>query len=205
MVEAGLRHVLVGVERPQAGSLNWLNKHRYGEDKATEAFHLLRDHYPEVFRQGTFITGLRDDTEESIRALLDHAHAIDLDFAAFHVCTPFPGTPLYKEAVAQGWLEERDFSKYDMFYPVMPTEHLTRDEVAHWTTWCQQNFVMKKPGRYASRMLSAQPIRRKLHWWFFLSINRVLAKQALDALQGRGKFEGFAGVNKLWKPSWYET
>jgi len=204
MVQAGLRHVLVGVERPQGGALDWLSKHRYGGDLAIEAFHILRDHYPEVFRQGTYITGIRTDTAESIRALLDHAHACDLDFAAFHPCTPFPGTPLYEEAKAKGWIEVHDFSEFDMFVPIMPTEHLTRAEVAHWTTWCQQNFVVKQPARYFRRMFSPHSVRRRLHWWFFLAINRVMVVQAWNALRGEGAFEGFAGVNKLWKPRWYE-
>lgn len=203
-VQAGLRHVLVGVERGEVDDLGWLKKHNYGWDTTVEAFHLLRDHYPEVFRQGTIITGIRSDTAESIRKLLDLAHAADLDFAAFHPCTPFPGTPLYDEALKNGWLEEHDFTNYDMFSPVMPTEHLTREEVAHWTTWCQKNFVMKKPLRYFSRMFSPHPIRRRLHQWFFLSINRVIARDAMNALTGKSAFQGFSGVNSLWKPSWYD-
>ena len=203
MVDAGLRHVLVGVEREEEG-LGFLNKHRYSKSKAVEAFHILRDFYPEVFRQGTFITGIRGDTAEDIKRLLDHAHECDLDFAAFHPCTPFPGTDLYREALEKGWLEEHDFQNYDMFYPVMPTEHLSRAEVAHWTTWCQQNFVQKKPLRYFSRLFSKHSVRRRLHWWFLLSIGRVMATQAANHVRGREKFEGFAGVNKLWKPSFYD-
>ena len=204
MVQAGLRHVLVGVERQEAG-LDFLNKHRYSEDGAVQAFHILRDHYPEVFRQGTFITGIRSDTAESIRSLLDHAHACDLDFAAFHPCTPFPGTPVYDQAKANGWMQETNFSNYDMFYPIMETEHLTREEVAHWTTWCQQNFVQKKPWRYASRLFSKHSVRRRLHWWFLLAIGRVMANQAVNHVKGVEDFQGFAGVNKLWKPKWYDA
>ena len=205
MVKAGLRHVLVGAERPANDSLGWLNKHGYGYNVAKEAFGIMKTKYPEVFRQGTFITGIRSDTAESIRNLLTYAHEIDVDFAAFHPMTPFPGTPLYDEAVRNGWIEETDFAKYDMFCPVMPTEHLSRDEVAHWTTWCQQNFVAKRPLRYFSRMFSRQPIRRRLHWWFFLTIGRVMGSQAMNHIKGDDVFEGFAGVNKLWKPAWYDA
>ncbi len=205
MVKAGLRHVLVGVERPAEEGLTFLNKHGYGYGVAKEAFGLMKRKYPEVFRQGTFITGLRQDTAESIRNLLTYAHEIDVDFAAFHPLTPFPGTPMYDEAVKNGWLEETDFAKYDMFCPVMPTEHLSRDEVAHWTTWCQQNFVAKRPLRYFSRMMSPHSIRRRLHWWFFFTIGRVLGNQMLNHVRGIETFEGFAGVNKLWKPTWYDA
>ncbi len=204
IVDAGLRHVLVGVERAATG-FDFLDKHRYSEHGAIEAFHILRDHYPEVFRQGTFITGIRSDTPESIRQLLDHAFACDVDFAAFHVCTPFPGTPLYREAVGQGWLEEHDFTRYDMFSPIMGTEHMSRAEVARWTSWAQRSFVMKKPLRYARRMFSRHRMRRRLHRWFFLSIQRVLAYQVWNAARGRARFEGFSGVNKMWKPDWYDS
>ncbi len=204
MVKAGLRHVLVGVERTDRGAYDWLNKHRYSREKTIAAFHLLRDRYPEVFRQGTFITGLRSDTAEDIRGLLDLAHEADLDFAAFHPITPFPGTPLYKQAKEAGWLEEEDFDNFDMFYPVMPTEHLSREEVAHLTAMNYRDFVGHKPLRYFKRMFSPHRNRRDMHRWFALAISRTMAMQAIDALRGRRRFEGFAGVNQLWKPRWYD-
>ena len=82
VLRAGLRHVLVGVERPSEDSLGWLNKHGYGYNIAKEDFGIMRDKYPEVFRKGTFITGVRSDSAESIRNLLSYAHEVDVDFAA---------------------------------------------------------------------------------------------------------------------------
>lgn len=204
MVEAGLRHVLVGVEREAKDDYNWLNKHRYTRERTVQAFHLLRDKYPQVFRQGTFITGLRSDTAEDIRGLLDLAHEADLDFAAFHPITPFPGTPLYDEALAKGWLEEHDFDKFDMFYPVMPTEHLSREQVAQLTADNYRDFVIRKPWRFGRRMFSRQKNRRDLHRWFAYAVSRAMTVQAMDALRGKRSFEGFAGVNQLWKPRWYD-
>lgn len=204
MVRAGLRHVLVGVERAETGDVQALDKSGYGYERTREAFLLLERKYPEVFRQGTFLTGMRDDDEGSIKKLLDYAHECHLDFAAFHTLTPFPGTPLWEQAQREGWLEEVDFSKFDMFFPVMPTRHLSRDEIARFTTWCQKNFVQKKPLRYVKGLLSRHPIRRRLHWWFLLSIGRILVRDLWQSLQGAKKFGGFASVNALWKPAWYE-
>lgn len=204
MVKAGLRHVLVGVERVGKDDYDWLGKHRYSREKTLQAFHLLRDRYPEVFRQGTFITGLRSDTAQDILDLRLLAHEADLDFAAFHPITPFPGTPLYTEAKAKGWLEETDFDNFDMFYPVMPTEHLSREEVARLTAQNYRDFVMKKPLRYGMRMFSPHRNRRDLHRWFAYAVNRAMFVQVMESLQGRRKFEGFAGVNQLWKPRWYD-
>jgi len=204
MVQAGLRHVLVGVERADSDAYDWLNKHRYTREKTVAAFHLLRDRYPQVFRQATFITGLRSDTAQDIRGLLDLAHEADLDFAAFHPITPFPGTPLFEQAKANGWLEELDFDKYDMFYPVMATEHLSREEVAQLTAANYRDFVGHKPLRYLKRMFSPYKNRRDLHRWFAFAVSRAMAVQAAESLRGHRHFEGFAGVNQLWKPAWYD-
>lgn len=204
MVKAGLRHVLVGVERASDKDYNWIEKNRYNEQQTIRAFHLLRDKYPQVFRQGTFITGLRDDSADEIRDLLRLAHEADVDFAAFHPVTPFPGTPLYDKARSEGWIEEEDFSKYDMFYPVIATKTLTRAQVAELTAANYRDFVIKKPLRYLSRMFAPEKNRRDLHRWFAFAVSRALFVNALDAARGRSQFQGFAGVNQLWKPAWYD-
>jgi len=205
MARAGLRHVLLGAERSETIDFDYLKKTNYSHDIVKQAFNVLRDHYPEVFRQGTFITGLRRDTAESIRALLSYAHECDVDFAAFHPITPFPGTPMWAEARTEGWIEEQDYENYDMFYPVMATEHLSREEISRHTQWCQQNFVSKRPLRYFSRMLSPHPIRRRLHRWFTYAIGRVVLRDLAMSMRGQKQFEGFAAANKLWKPGWYNA
>ncbi len=205
MVRAGLRHVLVGVERAETADVRSLEKTGYGYEKTREAFLLLERKYPEVFRQGTFLTGLRTDDEQSIKGLLTYAHDCHLDFAAFHPLTPFPGTPLWDQAQREGWIEENDFAKYDMFYPTMSTLHLTRDQIARVTTWCQKNFVQKQKLRYLRGLFSRYPVRRRLHWWFLLSIGRILFRDLWQSIRGRRQFGGFAAVNSLWKPTWYEA
>jgi anaerobic magnesium-protoporphyrin IX monomethyl ester cyclase len=204
MVKAGLRHLLAGADRSDFSDLSVLSKRGQNYSIVKEALDLFRIHHPEVFRQCTFITGLPDDTAESIRSLLKYAHDINVDFAAFHPLTPFPGTQMYEEAKNAGLLMDRDYSNYDMFYPVMRTRYLSQDEVAYWTQWCQSRFVSKKPFRYFSRFFSPYSIRRRLHWWFAFSISRVFLHQIVTHLSGGEKFQGFAGVNKLWKPRWYD-
>ena len=148
MVQAGLRHVLVGIERNQDEDFKTLHKPGYTRDVVKEAFHLLANKYPQVFRQGTILTGLRSDDAASIRGLLKYAHEINVDFPAFHALTPFPGTRLFQEAKEKGWIEDWDFENYDMFNPIMRTEHLDRQQVSQHTNWCYQNFVARKPLRF---------------------------------------------------------
>jgi len=204
MVRAGLRHVLVGIERSNTEDFVKLGKTGYTRDNVKEAFHLLKRKYPQVFRQGTILTGTRDDDKESIRGMLAYAHELNVDFPAFHPLMPFPGTRLWETAKNNDWIEEWDYENYDMFYPVMPTKHLTREEVSHNTQWCYKNFVGKKPLRYLSRLFSPHPIRRRLHRWFLFAIFRTLVVDLWKAVKGEKHFEGFVATNKMWKPSWYD-
>ena len=203
MVRAGLRHTLFGGERPVADELELIGKGNQPHDALLRASRLLKRKYPQVFRQATFVTGIRSETRESMERLARYSRECQLDFAAYHPIMAYPGTPLWEEASAEGWVEEEDFSNFDMFYPVMSTEHLTRAEVSSLTSKITQDFVRKQPVRYLSCMLSPMPIRRRLHWWFLYSIGRVMFNDLSRSLRGEKQFEGFGGINKLWEPPWY--
>jgi len=71
-----------------------------------------------------FIIGEPKDTTESIRKLRVFADELDPDFVIFAVLTPFPGTVLYENALKKGWIEDFNWSNYDMIHAIMPTESL---------------------------------------------------------------------------------
>jgi len=204
MVRAGLRHCLFGGERPVQQELAEVGKDNMPFDALYRASHLLKRKYPQVFRQATFTTGIRSETAESMERLAAYSREAKLDFAAYHPLMPYPGTPLWEQARAGGWIEEEEFSNFDMFYPVMRGEHLTRAEIAHLTSKITQDFVRKQPGRYLASLFSPYGIRRRLHWWFLFSIGRVMVHDLMRSLTSGEKFEGFSGINKLWKPRWYD-
>jgi anaerobic magnesium-protoporphyrin IX monomethyl ester cyclase len=205
MVRAGLRHCLFGGERPTKEELAEVGKNDMPATALSEACHLLKHKYPQVFRQATFTTGIRSETPESMARLGRFTRSCALDFAAFHPLQPYPGTPLWDQASAGGWIGEEDFSNFDMFCPVLEPEHMDRAEVATLTSKVTQEFVTKQPFRYAASLVSPHAIRRRLHWWFLFAIGRVMLHDATQALLGRKRFEGFSGLNKLWKPRWYDA
>jgi len=204
MVRAGLRHTLFGGERPEQSEMEEIGKGNLDANALLRACHLLERKYPEVFRQATFTTGIRSESAETIERLADYSRRCHLDFAAYHALQPYPGTALWRHAREQGWIEEEDFSNYDMFNPIMATEHLSREEVAHLTSKITQDFVGKQPLSYFSKLVSPHAIRRRLHWWFLFSIGRVIASDAVRSARGEKHFEGFGGITHLWKPSWYD-
>jgi len=204
MVRAGLRHCLFGGERPVAEELAEVGKNDMPATALSEACHLLKRKYPQVFRQATFTTGIRSETRASMERLGRFTRASALDFAAFHPLQPYPGTPLWEQASAAGWVEEQDFSNFDMFCPVLRPAAIDRQQVAALTSKITQEFVTKQPLRYAASLFSPHAIRRRLHWWFLFAIGRVIFYDLSQAMLGRKRFEGFSGLNKLWKPRWYD-
>ncbi|MFC1890053.1 B12-binding domain-containing radical SAM protein [Thermodesulfobacteriota bacterium] len=205
MVRSGFSHALFGGERPEDSELAWVGKTDMRADSLKEACLLLERKYPSLFRQATFITGIRSETEESMTRIGQYSRECHLDFAAYHPIMPYPGTSLWEKAKENGWIEEWDFSKYDMFYPIMPCERMSRKEVAKETQKLYMHFVMRQPLRYLGGMFSRIRIRRRLHRWFIFSMVRVIALDLWRSLMGRKSFDGFAATSKLWKPKWYNS
>lgn len=204
MVKAGLSHVLMGAERETLQDLVSIGKNDIRKDATLEACHLLERKYPSVFRQATWVTGIPEETPDSLDSLGKYVRKTHLDFAAFHPLMPFPGTELWHQYKDSPLLEEKDFSKYDMFYPVLRSHNMTREEIAYGTEKSTLDFVSKQPLRYLKGMFSPVKIRRRLHWWFAFSIGRVIMLDMWHSLLRKKAFAGFAAVSKLWKPSWYD-
>ena len=205
MVKAGFRHALIGGERPDDAELREVGKDGLRGDALLRCSHLLARKYPVVVRFSTFLTGIRSETPQSMQRLVQYAVDAKLDFAPFHPLTPFPGTPLYDEASKKGWIEETDFSKFDMFKPVMPSEHMTREEISAATLKAQLEFVSKQPLRYLAGFFSPVPLRRRLRWYLTVKMLRVVLRDLWLSIRGKKKFEGFGAIEKLWKPAWYDT
>lgn len=203
MVKAGLRHCLFGAERGDQYELEALGKHKTTPDAFYECCRLLEKKYPQVFRQACFLVGIADDTPKRLEYLSKYTRDTHVDFAAIHPYMPYPGTPSFEKY--KDLIEEWDFTKWDMFYPVMRTKHMSREEVAAWAKKISMEFINKQPWRYIKGMLSPHLLRRRLHWWFAFAFMRVYIRDIYLALKGEKKFEGYAGVQKLWKPDWYDS
>ena len=52
-----------------------------------------------------FMTGLPGETCESLQKSLDFAKELDPDFVHFSVLIPFPGTPIYMDALKRGIID----------------------------------------------------------------------------------------------------
>jgi hopanoid biosynthesis associated radical SAM protein HpnJ len=99
--ENGLRLLLVGYE---TGSQQILNNIRKGTRvdvarRFTEDCHRLG-----ITIHGTFILGLPGETRETIESTIEFAREINPHTIQVSLAAPYPGTELYRQALAGGWL-----------------------------------------------------------------------------------------------------
>ncbi len=176
MREAGAVWMLIGFDTPYESTLRDFRRDGIDESKAKQAVDLLREN--NIFSQGTFIIGERHDTLDSIKGIRDYADALNPDIATFMTLTPFPGTEIYETAKANGWIESDDWADFDMIHAVMPTEHLTVEEVQEELFKCYRAFFGSRTRRY-SALFSKNPLVKKTY--------RYMAKQTILATM-RGLF-----------------
>ncbi len=125
--ECGLRLLLVGFE---SGDQQILNNIRKGIrlDRARE---FVRDcKRLGITIHGTFILGLPGETRETMRQTMEFARDLDLDTIQVSLATPYPGTELYTQALANGWLKSdtlidgQGFQDAALQYPDLSTEEI---------------------------------------------------------------------------------
>ena len=101
MREGGLRLLLVGFE---SGNQQILNNIRKGT-KIERVRKFAGDcHELGILMHGTFVLGLPGETRETIQQTLAFAKEVDPYSLQVSLAAPYPGTELYRQAVANGWL-----------------------------------------------------------------------------------------------------
>lgn len=126
MAAAGCHTVILGVESADDALLRAYKKgYRASEVHAGFA----RAKRAGLRTVGTFIIGLPEETEDSLRRTLDLAIALDLDFMSVNMAVPRFSTPFRKQALELGLADERDLvmdqGGEDAFLPTKTLDRAT--------------------------------------------------------------------------------
>jgi len=198
LVAAGLRHLCIGVERAEDERLKDFNKGFYNNDQLRETFRIL-DKYPQIFKQATFIVGTKYETRESMFRQAELAKELNVDYPAFHPITPVPGTPLFDEAMEQGWITMEDFTEFDWMTPMMDSDYMTRDEISRALYDINRKFV--NPKWLMKGLTSSQRYKRDMYRWWL----KVAVGVSFDAFKKRINPIKEQTFTNLVKPDWYDT
>jgi anaerobic magnesium-protoporphyrin IX monomethyl ester cyclase len=157
--EVGTYWILCGVETNSQELLNEYKKGIKTQD-AYQALKILKQ--KDIFSQAMFVIGGRKDTHDSIEQLRQYSVDLTPDFAIYTALTPFPGTIYYENAKKNGWIQDTNYSNYDMTHAIMPTETLTRKEVQEELWRCYQTFYGSLT-RGITGVLSKNKLKRTMY------------------------------------------
>lgn len=126
MKAANCGYILFGVE---SGSPEMLKKMKKGItlDKVRSAFELARQ--VGIKTQAFFLFGIPGETQETIRETIEFAKEINASSTQFAVAIPHPGTALYEECKANGWLTSENWADYTSEASLIETPWLSAAEV----------------------------------------------------------------------------
>jgi hopanoid biosynthesis associated radical SAM protein HpnJ len=157
----GLRLLLVGYE---SGSQTILNNVRKGIrlDRAREFTRNARA--LGITIHATFILGLPGETRETIAATIRFAREIDPHTLQVSLAAPYPGTELFREAHARGWLDAaRLVDGQGAQASVLGYPHLPREEIfaAVETFYRRFYFRPRKLVTIGAEMLRDRAVMRR--------------------------------------------
>jgi hopanoid biosynthesis associated radical SAM protein HpnJ len=132
MRDNGLRLLLVGYESGDDGILHNIKKglrtdiaRRFTADCRKLG----------IVIHGTFILGLPGETSETIEKTIEFAKEINPHTIQVSLAAPYPGTALYKQAVAEGWLQETEaqnlVNEKGVQLAAISYPHLSKEQIFH--------------------------------------------------------------------------
>lgn len=133
MAAMGVVSVGMGLESGNEKTLRYLKGGSVSVDDNYRAIQILHKHG--IAATASFIIGSPDETEAEIMETYRFIQKSGLDFFDTFPLVPFPGTPVWDDALARGLVSEgMDFSRLNVYYskqddPIIMSNHLTRDDM----------------------------------------------------------------------------
>ncbi|MGV3484375.1 MAG: B12-binding domain-containing radical SAM protein [Planctomycetaceae bacterium] len=138
MALAGCTGVFIGFESLQNDNIVDANKKSPRTDDYARRVELLHRNGIQV--NGSFVLGFDHDREDVFETTVDWIEANRLECATFHIMTPYPGTPLFRQMQSEGRLLHTDWSKYDTAHVVFRPKHMSAEQLAEGYEWCYRRL-----------------------------------------------------------------
>ena len=126
---AGFNWLAFGIEAANDRVLSDVDK-RYEIDQVYSTIEQVKAAGINII--GNYIFGLPEDDHDSMQETLDLSIELNTEFANFYSAMAYPGSPLYKQALAAGWpLPDSwsGFSQHSVDTLPLPTKYLSAGEV----------------------------------------------------------------------------
>src|SRR6185437_9504250 len=89
---------------------------------------------------GSFVLGFDHDRPDVFERTVEWIEANRLECATFHILTPYPGTPLFRQMESERRLLHRNWDLYDTAHVVFRPRHMTPEELDEGYAWCYERL-----------------------------------------------------------------
>jgi radical SAM superfamily enzyme YgiQ (UPF0313 family) len=138
MAVAGCTGVFIGFESLQNDNIAESHKKSPRTEDYARRVEILHRHGIQV--NGSFVLGFDYDGPDVFEKTVAWIEANRLECATFHILTPYPGTPLFKQMEAEGRILHRNWTLYDTGNVVFRPRRMSAEELAAGYAWCYRRL-----------------------------------------------------------------
>jgi radical SAM superfamily enzyme YgiQ (UPF0313 family) len=138
MALAGCTGVFIGFESLQDDNLVDARKRGPRADDYARRVDILHAYGIQV--NGSFVLGFDHDHPDVFEQTTEWIETNRLECATFHILTPYPGTPLFRQMEAEGRLLHRNWDLYDTAHVVFRPRHMTPGQLADGYASCYERL-----------------------------------------------------------------
>lgn len=101
---------------------------------------------------GHVILGLPGETRETMAATHAFVVTLDLDYVQYYCAMPYPGTPFYEQALAAGWIQSHEWTRYEhndcvVDYPQLSGEAIKRARTTYFLAYYLNPRILRRLAR----------------------------------------------------------
>lgn len=180
MALAGCTGVFVGFESLQNDNITEAHKKSPPAEDYARRVAILHDNGIQV--NGSFVLGFDHDRPDVFARTVDWIETNRLECATFHILTPYPATPLFRQMEREGRLLHKNWSLYDTSHVVFRPRHMTPEQLEEGYAWCYQRLFSHRSiwRRRPSDVRAVLPYlamsylyKRSNRLWYFLIRHRL--------------------------------
>jgi radical SAM superfamily enzyme YgiQ (UPF0313 family) len=138
MARSGCTGVFVGFESLTGANLDDARKKTPRPEDYARRIELLHRHGIQV--NGSFILGFDHDGPDVFERLVRWIEEVHLECATFHILTPYPGTPLFRQLESEGRILHRNWDLYDTAHAVFRPRQIAPTELEAGYAWCYRRL-----------------------------------------------------------------
>lgn len=170
MAASGCTGVFVGFETLDDSNLRDARKKTPPTQDFARRVRIFHDHGIQV--NGSFVFGFDHDGPDVFERTVAWIEENRLECATYHILTPYPGTPLFREMERAGRLLHKDWGRYDTSHAVFRPARMSPEELEEGYSWAYRrtfswdSIWARRPERWSSvpGYLGMSALYKKSNW-----------------------------------------